>query len=104
MDICINEPPLPTDVFDDVNTPMSCINTADIDDIERSSSYTCSLKNIAKRSTIPCEHILPSVFWGDENLNDTNVQRGTQAYCQLVPPFMLNKHTNHLGISNQKYH
>ena len=27
--ICINKPPLPTDVFDDVNTFISCINTTD---------------------------------------------------------------------------
>ena len=30
-DICINEPPLPTDVFEFVNTPISCINTMDTD-------------------------------------------------------------------------
>ena len=34
--ICINKPPLPTNMYDDVNTPISCINTTDIDDIERS--------------------------------------------------------------------
>ena len=34
--ICKNKPLLPTDVFDDVNTPISCINTMNIDDIERS--------------------------------------------------------------------
>ena len=33
-DVCINKPPLPTDVFHDVNTPISCINTMDIDDTE----------------------------------------------------------------------
>ena len=38
-DVCINKPPLPTDAFDDVNTPISCTNTTDIDDIEGSSSY-----------------------------------------------------------------
>ena len=37
-DICINKPPLPTDVFDDLNSAISCINTMDIDYIERSSS------------------------------------------------------------------
>ena len=36
-DISMNKPPLPTDVFDDVNTPISCINTTDIYDIEGSS-------------------------------------------------------------------
>ena len=30
-DISINKPPLPTDVFEEVNTPISCINTTDID-------------------------------------------------------------------------
>ena len=38
-DISINKPPLPTDVFEDVNTPISCINTTDIDDLEGSNSY-----------------------------------------------------------------
>ena len=33
-DVCINKPPLPTDVFHDVKTPISCINTMDIDDTE----------------------------------------------------------------------
>ena len=49
--ICKNKPPLPTNVFDDINTPTSCINTMDINDIERSSSY--NLTDIAKCSTIP---------------------------------------------------
>ena len=63
-DICINKPPLPPDVFDGVNTPISCINTTDIDDTEGSSSY--NLKDAAKSSKIPCENIPPSVFfsWG----------------------------------------
>ena len=54
--------PLLADVFDDVNTPISCINTTDIDDIERSSTY--NLKDITKHSTTPCENIPPSVLWG----------------------------------------
>ena len=58
----MNKPSLPTGVFDDVNTPVSCINTTDINEIERSSSY--SLKDIAKRSTIPCENMPPSLFLG----------------------------------------
>ena len=33
-DTCINKPPLPTDVFEFVNTPISCINITDIDDVE----------------------------------------------------------------------
>ena len=81
-DISMNKPPLPTDVFDDVNTPISCIDTTDIDDIERSSSY--NLKDIAKCSTIPCENIPPSVLLGDENLNNTYVSQDTQASCRLV--------------------
>ena len=36
-DICINKTPLPNNVFDYGNTPISCINTTDIDDIEGSS-------------------------------------------------------------------
>ena len=37
-DIYINKPPLPADVFEYVNTSISCINTTDIDDIEGSNS------------------------------------------------------------------
>ena len=59
-DICINKPPLPTKVLNDVNTSNSYINTTDIDDIEWSSLY--SLKYIAKSFTIPCTNIPPSVF------------------------------------------
>ena len=51
-DICINKPPLATEVFEDINT--------DIDDIEGSNSY--SLKDIAKCSTLPCENIPPFVL------------------------------------------
>ena len=74
-DICIDKQPLPTDVFDDVNTPIPCVNTTDIDNIERSSSY--SLKDIAEYSTIPCENIRSFVLLGDENLNNTYVSRDT---------------------------
>ena len=69
-DIYINEPPLPTDVFEGVNTPISSVNTTDIDDIEGSNSYT--LKDIAKCSTLPYENIPPSLL-GDESLNNTYV-------------------------------
>ena len=51
-DIYINKLPLPIDVFEDVNTPISCINTTNIDDIE---SNQHSLKDIAKCSTLPYE-------------------------------------------------
>ena len=67
-DICINKPPLLTDVFDDVNTPISRIYTTDIGDIEGSRWY--SLKDIAKCPTMPCEYKPPSAFLGDENLNN----------------------------------
>ena len=33
----MNKPPLATDVFDYVNTPISCINATDIDHIQGSS-------------------------------------------------------------------
>ena len=69
-DICINKPTLPTDVFEDVNTPTMDI---DVDDIEASNSY--SLKDIAKCSTLPCENLPPSVLLGNENLNNTYVSR-----------------------------
>ena len=39
-DICIDKPPLPTDVFDALNTPISCVNSTDIDDVERPRSYS----------------------------------------------------------------
>ena len=44
-DACINKPTLPTDVFEFVNTHISCINTTDIDDVEGFNSY--SLRDIA---------------------------------------------------------
>ena len=46
-DIFINKPPLPTDVVDDVNTPISCVNSMDVDDVEGSISY--SLKDIVQQ-------------------------------------------------------
>ena len=49
-DIYKNKPPLPTDVFEDVNTSILCFNTTDIDDIEGSNSY--SLKDIARCFTL----------------------------------------------------
>ena len=44
-DTCINKPPLPTDLFEFINTPISCITTTDIDDVEGSNPY--SLRDIA---------------------------------------------------------
>ena len=101
-DIYINKPPLPTDVCEDVITPISCVNTTDIDDIEGSNSY--SLKDIAKCSTLPYENIPPSVLLGDEDLNSTYVPRDAQSSCQLVPPFIYNKNIHPFRISNSKYH
>ena len=46
----------------------------------------------------------PSVLLRDENLNITHVLRDAQASCRVVLPFILNKHTHPLGISNPKYH
>ena len=85
-----------------VNTPISCINTTDIDDVE--GSYLYSLKDIAKCSTLPCENIPPSGLMGDENLNNTYVSRDAEASWHLVAPFILNKHIHPIGISNPKYH
>ena len=56
---CINKPPLPTDLFEFINTPIPCITTTDIDDVEGSNSY--SLRDIAKCSTLPYENIPSSV-------------------------------------------
>ena len=64
-DTCINEPQLPTDLFEFINTPISCITTTDIDDVEGSNSY--SLRDIAKCSTLPFENIPPSGLVKDDN-------------------------------------
>ena len=58
--MCINYPPFPTNIFYDVNFPYYIINTMDIDDIEKYSSY--SLRDISKWYTIPCENKPPSEF------------------------------------------
>ena len=50
-DTCINKRPLPTDLFEFINTPISCITTRDIDDVEGSNPY--SLRDIAKCFTLP---------------------------------------------------
>ena len=51
-DIYKNKPPLPTDVFEFVNTSISCINTTDMDDVEGSNSYSLrDIGDIAKCST-----------------------------------------------------
>ena len=54
-DTCINKPPLPTDLFEFMNTPIPCITTTNIDDVEGSNPY--SLRDIAKCSTLPYENI-----------------------------------------------
>ena len=102
---CINKPPLPTDVFEDSNTTISCINTTDIDDIERYNSHNLkdiAMKDIAKCSALSCENITRSVLLGNENFNNKYLSRGGHASCQLVPPLILNQHIHPLGISNQK--
>ena len=99
-DTCINKPPLPTDLFDFINTPISCMTTTDIDDVEGSNSY--SLRDIAKCSTLPYENIPPSGLLGDEN--NTHVSRVTEVSCHLVAPFILNIHIHPFGIINPKNH
>ena len=64
-DTCINKPPVPTDLFEFINTPISYITTTDIDDVEGSNSY--NLRDIAKCSTLPHENIPPSGLLGDED-------------------------------------
>ena len=98
QDICINKPTLPTDVFEFVNTPISSINTTDIDDIEGSNSY--SLRDIANCSALPYENIPPSGLLGDKNLNNAYVSRDAKASCHVVAPFILNKHIHPFGIIN----
>ena len=97
-DTCINKPPFPTDVFEFVSSPISCINTTDIDDVEESNSY--SLRDIAKCSTLPPQNIPPSGLLGDENSNNAYVSRDTEASCHLVTPSILNKHIH--PLSTQK--
>ena len=95
-------PPLPTDVFEYVNTPISCIKTKDIDYVTGSNS--CSLKYIAKCFTSPYENIPPSGLLGDENLSKTYVSRDAEAYCHLVTLLIFNKHIHPFGKGNPKYH
>ena len=57
-DTCINKPPLPTDVFEFINTRISCIAATDIDGVEGSNSY--SLRDNAKCSTLSYENMPPS--------------------------------------------
>ena len=92
--------PLPTGVFDYVNTPIACINTTDIG---RSISFHIAWK------------ILPSVLQclikmypfctlkGGGHLYNTYVSRDTEVSCQLVPTFISNKHNHLIGISNPEY-
>ena len=61
-DAHVNNPPLPTDVFEFVNSLISCINTTDIDDVEEPDSY--SLRDIAKCSTFRYENVPPSGLLG----------------------------------------
>ena len=72
-DTCINKHPFPFDLFEFINTPISCITTTDIDDVEGSNPY--SLRDIAKCSTLPYENIPPSGLLWDENSNYTRVKR-----------------------------
>ena len=101
-DTCINKPPLPTDLFEFINNPISCITTADIDDVEGSNPY--SFRDIAKCSTLPYENIPPSGLLRDENSNYTHLSRNTEASCHLVAPFILNKHIHPFGIINPPNH
>ena len=101
-DTCINKPPLPTHVFEFIITHISCITTTDIDDVDGSNSY--SLRDIAKRSTLPYENISPSGLLGDQNSNNTHVSRDAEASCHLVAPFIVNKHIHPFGIINPKNH
>ena len=101
-DTCINKPPLPTDLFEFINTHILCIATTDIDDDEGSNSY--SLRDIAKCSTLPYENIPPSGLLGDENSNYTHVSRDAETSCHLVAPFILHKHIHLFGIINPKNH
>ena len=55
---CINKPPLPTDLFEFINTLISCITTTDIDAIEGSYSY--SLRDIVPRYRMKIYPLLDS--------------------------------------------
>ena len=98
-DICINKPPLPTDEFDDANTPITlCIGYRWNWKIQCIwfKRYCQVFYNTLYNK--PC-----SVFLGDDNLNSTNVSRDSRTSCQLVLPFIINKHIQPFGICNPKY-
>ena len=78
---CINKPPLPTDVFEFVNTPISCLDTTDIDYVEESDSY--NLRDIAKCSTLPYENIPSSELLGDKNSNNTYMCQETLRHITI---------------------
>ena len=101
-DTCINKPPLPSDLFEFINIPISCITTTDIDDVEGSNPY--SLRDIAKCSTLPYENIPLSGLFGDENSKYTQVSRDAEASCHLVAPFISNKHIHPFGIIKPQNH
>ena len=97
-DVCIRKPPLPTNVFHNVNTPISYINTMDIDYLNGSSSY--GLKDVGNCSTIPCENT-PSVFLIDDNLNDTYVPRDSRTSCQFSTFYNKRTHPSFLNLQPQ---
>ena len=101
-DTCINKLPLPTDLFEFINTPISCFTTTNIDAVEGSNPY--SLRDIAKCSTLPDENIPPSGLSGDENSNYTQVSRDAEASYHLVAPFILHKHMHPFGFVNPLNH
>ena len=100
-DTCMNKPPLPTDLLEFINTPISCTTTTD-KDVEGSNPY--NLRDSAKSSTLPYETIPPAGLLGDENSNYTHVSRDAEASCHLVVPFIFNKHIHPFGIINPKNH
>ena len=44
-----------------------------------------------------------SVFLGDANSNNTHVSKDSWTPCQLVPPFIINKHIHPFEICDPKY-
>ena len=48
--------------------------------------------------------IYPFLYSWEMKIWIIHMPRDAQASCQLVPPFILNKHIHPFGISNPKYH
>ena len=93
----ISKSPLPTNVFDVVNTLLPYI--LDIEDSGGNNS--CSLSDVARCSTILNKNTPPSEFLPDRN-NDYK-SGDPWIFSQLHPPLLINQHKHPFGIKNPKF-